>query len=135
MEGTTFELRPLKSSDVFLMFKILGKIGFKDFKDKMNPETTKKIMGTFNQEKEGEATKDDMIAFVGVNLVTDILEIVLENVPKIEQDLYSFLGGLAGKKPKEIADLPMLTFTEMIIATIQKEEFKDFYKVVSKLFK
>ena len=135
MEGTTFELRQLKSSDVFLMFKILNKIGFTDLKEKLNPETTKSIMETFNQKKNGSSTKDDMIAFVGVNLVTDILEIILENVPKIEQDLYSFLGGLAGKKAKEISDLPMLTFTEMIIAVVQKEEFKDFYKVVSKLFK
>ena len=37
-------------------------------------------------------------------------------------------------KEKDIAELPMVTFTELIVAVIQKEEVKDFFKVVSKLF-
>lgn len=134
----TFELRELQSSDMFPLLKIMGKIGFKDFKDKLTPESTKDIMNTFKQNQEGadgDANKDELITFVGINLVADILEIILANLPKCEQDIYTFLGGLAGKKPKEIADLPMVTFTEMIIAVIQKEEFKDFFKVVSRLFK
>lgn len=136
MEEMTFELRELKSSDMFPLFKIMGKIGFKDFKDKLTPESTKNIMKTFNQEgTDEEAGRDELITFVGVNLVADILEIILANLPNCEQDIYTFLGGLAGKKPKEVADLPMVTFTEMIIAVIQKEEFKDFFKVVSRLFK
>ena len=138
MEEMTFELRELKSSDMFPLFKIMGKIGFKDFKDKLTPESTKDIMNAFKQNQEGsdgEASKDELITFVGINLVADILEIILANLPKCEQDIYTFLSGLAGKKPKEIADLPMVTFTEMIIAVIQKEEFKDFFKVVSRLFK
>lgn len=136
MDETTFELRELKSSDVFPMFKIMGKIGFKDFKDKLTPENTKQIMNVFSANKEGEETsKDDLIAFVGVNLVADILEVVLGNLPNCEQDIYTLLAGLSGMKVKEIANLPMVTFTEMIVAVIQKEEFKDFFKVVSKLFK
>ena len=38
MENMTFEFRELKSSDMFPMFKILSKMGFKDLKGKMiNP--------------------------------------------------------------------------------------------------
>ncbi len=139
MDETTFELRELKSSDIFPMFKIMGKIGFKDFKDKLTPENTKKIMGVFNQNKEGTdeegKSQDDLLAFVGINLVADILEVIIANLPSCEQDIYNLLGGLSGLKPKQVADLPMVTFTEMIVAVIQKEEFKDFFKVVSKLFK
>ena len=36
---------------------------------------------------------------------------------------------------KEIGNLDMVTFTEMIVAVVQKQEFKDFFRVVSKLFK
>ena len=137
MDETTFELRELKSSDIFPMFKIMGKIGFKDFKDKLTPENTKKIMSVFNKEKDEkeEQTQDDLLAFVGINLVADILEVIIANLPSCEQDIYNLLGGLSGLKPKQVADLPMVTFTEMIVAVIQKEEFKDFFKVVSKLFK
>lgn len=136
MDETTFELRELKSSDIFPMFKIMGKIGFKDFKDKLTPENTKQIMTVFSENKEGEETsKDDLLAFVGVNLVADILEVIVSNLPSCEQDIYTLLAGLAGMKPKDIANLPMVTFTEMIVAVVKKEEFKDFFRVVSKLFK
>lgn len=138
MTETTFDLRELKSSDIFPMCKIMGKIGFKEFRDKLTPDNTKKIMTTFNKKDgkdEKEKTKDDMVAFVGVNLVADIAEIIIKNLPSCEQDIYNFLSGLSGMKPKQIENLPLVTFTEMIIAVIQKDEFKDFFKVVSKLFK
>ena len=51
MTETTFELRELKSSDIFPMFKIMGKIGFKDLKDKLTPEKVKELTAMFNQKE------------------------------------------------------------------------------------
>ena len=57
---------------------------------------------------------------------------------------YYYLGYLDSAEPrekriaeleKEIAELDMVTFTEMIVAFFKKDEFKDFIGVVSKLFK
>lgn len=137
MEETTFELRELQSKDIFPMFKIMGKIGFKDLKEKMTPENTKEIMKLFtaNQEEGQEINQDEMISYVGFNVVTEIAESIIGNLPSCEQDIYTLLGNLSGMKPKDVANLPMVTFAEMIIAVIQKEEFKDFFKVVSRLFK
>lgn len=137
MEETTFELRELKSQDIFPMFKIMGKIGFKDLKDKMTPENTKEIMKLFtaNQEEGQEVNQDEMISYVGFNVVAEIAESIIANLPSCEQEIYTLLGNLSGMKPKDVANLPMVTFAEMIIAVIQKEEFKDFFKVVSRLFK
>lgn len=136
MNEMTYELRELKSCDMFPMFKILGKIGFKDLKDKLTAENVKDIMGMFNkQDEEGqEKNQDDMIAFVGFNIVAELVEGVLSHLPSCEQDIYSLLASLSGMKPKDVANLPMVTFTQMIIDVIKKEEFKDFFKVVSKLF-
>lgn len=137
MAETTFELRELKSQDIFPMFKIMGKIGFKDLKDKMTPENTKDIMKLFsaNQEEDQEINQDELISFVGFNVIAEIAETVISNLPSCEHEIYTLLGNLSGMKAKEIADLPMVTFAEMVIAVIQKEEFKDFFKVVSRLFK
>ena len=38
-------------------------------------------------------------------------------------------------KIEEVKDLDLAVFTEMIIDFVQKDDFKDFFKVVSKLFK
>lgn len=131
MENMTFEFRELKSSDMFPMFKILSKMGFKDLKGKMTPDTVKGLMETFTDQGGQE---EDMSSYVGMSVVMDVAEVIISNLPSCEQDIFDFLGSVTGMKAKEIADLPMVTFAEMIVMFIQKEEFKDFFKVVSKLF-
>jgi len=49
--------------------------------------------------------------------------------------LYQFLAGLSGMTEKEIAALPLGTFTQMIVDVFKKEEFSDFFQVVSGLLK
>ena len=50
-------------------------------------------------------------------------------------DIYTFLGGVSGMKPEAIATLPIEVFAEMVVDVIQKPEFENFIKVVSKLLK
>lgn len=126
-----FNLRTLKTSDVFPMFQIMNKIGFKDLKNKMTPDTVQGLMTAFNAQG-GEESQ--MTAYVGFNLVMEVAGIIMENLPSCENDLYTFLSNISGMKKQEIADLAPADFMEMIIAVIQKDEFKDFFKVVSKLF-
>lgn len=49
--------------------------------------------------------------------------------------LYKFLAGVSGMEEQEIAKLPLGTFTQMIIDIFKKEEFGDFFQVVSGLVK
>jgi hypothetical protein len=137
MVETTFELRELKSSDIFPMFKIMGKIGFKDLKDKMTPDKVKELTSVFKQNESDDSESvgaEEQMMFVGFNVVFEVVEVIMNNLPSCEQDIYSFLAGLSGMKVKEIANLPLVTFTEMIVEVLKKEEFKDFFKVVSRLF-
>lgn len=124
---TTYTLRKLEAKDVFIMSKILGAIGIDQFKDVIQSDAVKKAVS-------GKMT-DDLIASVGVTVVLDMANIILNNLSKCEKDIYAFLSSLSGIDKKEIEMLPLVTFTEMIVDVIQKEEFKDFIKVVSKLFK
>lgn len=140
MENTIFEFRELKSKDIFPMVKILRKIGFKDLKDKLNVDNIKDIMQVFvdqtvpEGQDEQQINQGDMASYVGFNIIAEVLDVILSNLEYCEQDIYKFLASLTGKKENDIAELPMVTFTEMIVALLQKEEFKDFFKVVSKLF-
>lgn len=129
-----FVLRELKADDMFPMFGILSKIGFKDLKEIMTPDKIKDITKAFNSDDE---KKDDvdMSTVLGFNLVLEVAEIIMKNLPSCKTDLYKFLASVAGMSTKEIADLSMGDFAELVIEVIQKDEFKDFFKAVSKLFK
>lgn len=140
MTETTFELRELKSSDIFPMFKIMGKIGFKDLKDRLTPDKVKELTSMFKQDETTDADQkesvdtDEQMMFIGFNVIFEVVEIIMGNLPSCEQEIYSFLAGLSGMKVKEVANLPLATFTEMIVEVLKKEEFKDFFKAVSRLF-
>lgn len=122
-----YTLRALEAKDVFLMSKIIGNIGIREFKNSLDSDEIKALIDSSD---DNEAT-----ASVGAAVFLDMAEIVLSNLPKCEEDVYAFLSSLSGMNAQCIKSLPMNTFVEMIIDVIQKEEFKDFIKVVSRLFK
>ena len=134
MSGTTsFELRKLKSDDIFPMFKIISKIGLKEIKESLDPATLGKIATAFKANNEG-AKGDDLIYSIGFSVILDLAQIVISNIPSCKKEIYSLLAQVSGMTEKEIAELDMVTFTEMIVAFFKKDEFKDFIGVVSKLF-
>ena len=125
-----FELRKLKADDMFPMFTILSKIGFSDLKEILTPEKVKEMTSAFNQEEGSE----DLSTFLGFNIIFTAVEIIMKNLPSCKKEIYSLLSSLSGLTATAIADLDMVTFTEMVIAVVRKDEFKDFFKVVAKLF-
>lgn len=131
MEETNIEkayvLRELQSKDVFLMSRIISKIGIKEFKSCFETEDVQKLIA--------EGIDEGAVERIGLSVMMDIAGVVLSNVSHAEQDIYSFLADLSGKTAKDIAELDMVVFAEMIIEVVQKDQFKDFIKVVSKLFK
>lgn len=131
-----FELRTLKSDDLFPMFGILSKIGFKDLKEIITPDKIKDMKSMISQkDDEDEDENTDVTTMLGVSVVMEVVSIIMKNLPSCKNEIYTFLSGLSGMTVKEIGNLDMVTFTEMIVAVVQKQEFKDFFKVVSKLFK
>jgi hypothetical protein len=72
---------------------------------------------------------------VGLSVAVDMAGVILSNVHKCKDDIYQLLAQLSGMQKKDIAALPMQVFIEMIIAVVRKDEFKDFFKGVTKLFK
>ncbi len=122
------EMRKLKSTDIFTMSQIIKKFGVEEFKDCFTKPETMKLLA----EDKGEGINADKIGF---NIMFDMAALIIGNLPKCKEEIYKFLSDLTGEKKETIEDMPMDQFAELIIELIQKEDFKDFIKVVSKLFK
>ena len=125
-----YELRTLCAEDVFPMFKIISKIGIKEFKSCFESEDVKEAIKSATN---GDARTD--LEVIGIGVALEIASVIMANVPQAKEDIYHFLAQVSGMSKDDIRNLPISTFTEMIIDVVKKEEFKDFFGVVSKLFK
>lgn len=125
-----YELRTLCAEDVFPMFKIISKIGIKEFKSCFESEDVKEAIKSATN---GETQAD--LEVIGLGVALEIASVIMANVPQAKEDIYLFLAQVSGMSKDDIRNLPISTFTEMIIDVVKKEEFKDFFGVVSKLFK
>lgn len=124
-----YELRNLTADDVFPMFQIVSKIGIKEFRTCFDTPEIKEVIAKLNA---GEETN---LNTVGMFVAMDIASLVIGNLPRCKDDIYLLLSQLSGKDKKEIAALPLATFIQMVTDVVKKEEFKDFFQVVAKLFK
>lgn len=127
-----YTFKKIKSTAVFPMFKLLNKIGVKEFKNCFESDTVKNAI---KKSMEGGMEGDELAKSVGINVIMEIAAVVFENVPKCEDDIYTMLSSVSNLSKKEIKDLEMSEFFEMIIDFIKLDDFKDFIKVVSRLFK
>lgn len=126
------ELRTLKATDLFLMVNILNKIGIKNLKDVIDVE---KVMEIRKAVAENNGDKSEIVAQLGIEVTMSLVGIIIEKLPMIEGDLYSFMGGIANMKAKEVANMEMGAFVDLLISIIQKDEFKDFFNRASRLVK
>lgn len=121
MENTEkkYELRPLAASDMGAICKIMTAIGIKQFKDCFKLDDFKKV---------------NNVEELGFSIVFDIVGIILANFPKAEEEIQAFLASVSGKKVGDIKKMPFADYGEMIMDVVTKEDFKDFFERVMKLF-
>lgn len=126
MEKKVYEFRKLNATDTFLMFKILSKMNINEIAKGINTDSVKEMMG--------DPSKVDATT-VGVAVMMEIVNVLLSNLPKCENEIYQLLSNTSNLKVHDIQKMDFATFTEMVIDFVKKEEFKDFVSVVSRLFK
>ena len=124
------ELRKLQSSDLFRMVRIINGIGFNTIKDSINVDEINKLRKGMTDENADEVTSQ-----VGVSVVMSILGVVIENLPKVENDVDEFCGSVAGIKPKDVAKMEMGEFMDLLVAIFKMDGFKDFFSRASKLIR
>ena len=126
-KGYTF--RPLEASDVFLMSKIIGAIGVNEFAACFDKEGVAGMMAKM------QGGSDKSVQMVGVAVFLEIANVIFTGLPKCEKEIYQMLANVSGMTPEAVKKLDFITFTEMVIDFVKKDEFRDFIEVVSRLFK
>jgi hypothetical protein len=130
--------RTLGGGDVFLMFRIIGKIGVKEFNACFEHDGIKHLVAAMMGEKLAKAKEDEEETSVSVTYISVVLEVadvIFRNLPKCEDEIFQMLSQTSNLSVAQVKKLNLAHFTEMVIDFIKKEEFRDFIKVVSKLFK
>ena len=123
-----YTFRKLNSTDIFLMFKIIGKIGINEITKSFD----KDIVNDMIKNTKG---LENASTVVGISVILEAANIIIGNLPKCETEIYQMLSNTSNLSVDEVKGLDFATFTEMVIDFVKKEEFKDFIKVVSRLFK
>lgn len=126
-----YTFRKLNSTDTFLMFKIIGKIGVNEFTACFEKDTMKQMIAAVT----GDESEGNTTAMIGISVILEVANVVIGNLPKCEAEIYQMLSDTSNLTVKQVKDLDFATFAEMVIDFVKKDEFKDFIKVVSKLFK
>ena len=125
--GKPYTFRRLSTEDLFPMFKVICKLGLKQFQENGGIKT---ILTRFaDGKKEINATE------LGIDIFLEITFLVIENLPKCESEIYTLLSQTSDLTVEQIKAQDMAITAEMILDFIRKEEFGDFFKVVLKLFK
>lgn len=128
-ETKPYTFRRLGAEDVSPMCKVIGKIGLNEFTKCFESDS---VMNLIDKMK----TKGDvnMTDIAGFQVILEIANVIISHIPDCEKDLFILLSNVSGLTVKEIRSFDLATFAEMVIDFVKKEEFKDFLKVVSKLF-
>ena len=131
-----YTFRKLGAPDIFLMAKIIKQIGIKEFKSCFESDGIKSLVqNTMMDDKAKAEGGETNIISVGVGVALEVADVIIGNLPKCEHDIYQMLANTSDLTVEEIkAPGNAAMFLEMVIDFIKKEEFRDFIKVVSKLF-
>lgn len=140
-----YTFRKLCAKDVFPMVGIIKKIGLKEFKAFFEGEGISKIMKMFTTNGENtvgnsaedsskEATSENTVEALGLSLAFEVAEIIFNNLENCENDIFKFLASVSGMNVEDVRNLKISVFAEMVIDFFKKDDFKDFFKVVSKSF-
>lgn len=126
-----YTFRKLNSTDTFLMFRIIGKIGIDEFAAVFDKQQLKSLIDKTAEEKDGVQDETQ----VGIAVVLKIADKLIGNLPRCEEEIYQMLANVSNLSVEEVKGLDFAVFAKMVIDFVRKEEFKDFIEVVSKLFK
>lgn len=126
-----YSLRKVNATDIFAVSTIISKIGIREFKSCLKGEDTINLISNLLNEK--NQNNDAALSAVGISVVFDIVGVVLGNMEKCKEDIFSLLSSLSGINKKDIATLDGEVFMNMLMDAIN-DNSKVFIGVASKLF-
>ena len=136
-----YTFRTLCGGDVFLMFKIISKIGVKEFNACFENDGIKHLVAAMMGEKLAKTAENEeevetpSFSVTYISVILEVADVIFRNLPKCESEIFQMLSQTSDLSVAQVKELSFADFTEMVVDFIKKDEFKDFIKVVSKLFK
>ena len=133
------EIRKPKSSDLF----VISKIGLKNIGNCINADELKELRAKMIKEnevadKKGKVThkefSDNQLTQFGIAVVANIGDLILSKLEEVQDDLNRFISNLSGLSTKEVEDLSIVQYAEIVMTIIKEPDFVDFIKVVLKSF-
>lgn len=125
-----YQFKKLEAPHLFLVLNLVKKIGVENVKKIISGE----MISTAITASKGETLKEDQYAMIGM-IAFDIAGLVIERLAECEHEIYALLEGTSNLSRQEIMHLDIVTFTEMIVDFIKKEELVGFLQAVLKFFK
>lgn len=130
VEEKKYELKKPIASDIFILSSIIGKIGVNKFANCLQNEG---VQGLVKSMQNNNKSKVDIDEIVGIGVFTEIAQIVLEGMPKCENEIYKLLSSVSNLSLEDVKTLDGVTFIEMIIDFFKMNG--DFIKAASKFVK
>lgn len=125
-----YSLRKVNATDIFTVSTIISKIGIREFKSCLKGEETMNLISSlFNEKNENN---DAALSAVGISVVFDIVGVILGNLEKCKDDIFTLLSNLSSIPKKELATLDGEVFMNMLLDAIS-DNSKVFIGVASKL--
>lgn len=123
-----YTLGKFKATDVFTMATLLSKIGLGKMSSGLGHDNILKIISNNKNKK-----KEDITMLTGLQIALQIGEIILSNLDKCENEIFKLLSSVTGASIDELKELDAEVFAELIIEVVQLQQFRDFFKVASRL--
>ena len=115
--------RPLTAGDIRPMVKIIKKVGIKDFAKCLDAGSVENLV-----ELDGSAIDN-----LGMAVVFQIVDMLLDRIPEIGKELFSFLGDLIGISENEVEYLPLDVFANLLVEVVRGKEFMGFTRAALRL--
>lgn len=128
-EVRSYTLRPLKDSDLFPLLQILKKLDISEFKGAFFQVA--EIL-TNEKEEDSKVKMQKIIEKVGVSVCLDLAGILIANIGRAENEIYSFWSSLSGIPVDEMREMEFGTLPLMIRDTFQSAKGVTFFKVCFK---
>lgn len=132
-EEAKYEFRKIMADDIFTMVSIISKIGVNKFSQCLQSDEMRELVSKLKSNK--NVSKDDISIVAGAGVLLNIAQVIFEGMPKCKDDIYKLLVDTSNLTLEEVKSLDGVTFFEMIIDFVKKEEFMDFIKAASKFAK
>lgn len=132
-----YQIRKLNTADIMPMVSVINKL---DFKKVMNALDVSKLEAKEKAIANGVTaemvnTDDNVALSFALDAILPVVGIILEDLPKCEKPLFSFLASMCGMDEKEFRELPPAAVPDVLFEVVHQEGFMDFFRAASRFLK